>query len=142
MDFDSRIGAYGVVIREHRLLMSLWRGPTEDIWTLPGGGVELGEQPDEACIREIHEETGYHAVLGELIGVTSRTFEAGRRLSQPGRPLLAVQVLYRAEVVSGELRPEVDGSSIDAAWIPVAELGRHTVSPTVLRALDLAGVAR
>ncbi|MEV4901871.1 NUDIX domain-containing protein [Citricoccus sp. NPDC055426] len=142
MDFDSRVGAYGVVIRDHALLMSLWQGPTENIWTLPGGQVELGEQPDEACVREILEETGYHAVLGDLLGVTSRTIEAGRRLSHPGRPLLTVQVLYRADVVSGELRPETDGSSIDAAWIPLDELHRHRTSPTVHRALELFGAPR
>ena len=142
MDFDSRVGAYGVVIRERTLLMSLWQGPTENIWTLPGGQVELGEQPDEACVREILEETGYHAELGELLGVTSRTIEGGRRLSRPGRPLLTVQVLYRADVVSGQLRPEVDGSSIDAAWIPLADLHRHRTSPTVHRALELAGALR
>lgn len=142
MDFDSRVGAYGVVIREDSLLMSLWQGPTENIWTLPGGQVELGEQPDEACVREILEETGYHAELGELLGVTSRTIEGGRRLSHPGRPLLTVQVLYRAGVVSGQLRAEVGGSSIDAAWIPLQELHRHRTSPTVHRALELAGVLR
>ncbi|MFC0250023.1 NUDIX hydrolase [Citricoccus parietis] len=142
MDFDSRVGAYGVVIRDRALLLSLWAGPTENIWTLPGGQVELGEQPHEACVREIMEETGYQAELGELLGVTSRTIEGGHRISHPGRPLLTVQVLYRAAVVSGELRPEVDGSSIDAAWIPLAELHRHRTSPTVQRALELAGASR
>jgi 8-oxo-dGTP diphosphatase len=142
MDFDTRVGAYGVVVQRNALLLSLWEGPEDNIWTLPGGRVELGEQPDEACVREIHEETGYHAELGELLGVTSRTIEAERRLSHPGVPLLTVQVLFRAEVIAGELRPEADGSSIDAAWIPLAELHRHRVSPTVLRALELARVGR
>ena len=38
MDFDTRVGAYGVVLQEDRLLMSLWDGPTHPVWTLPGGG--------------------------------------------------------------------------------------------------------
>jgi 8-oxo-dGTP diphosphatase len=142
MDFDTRVGAYGVVVQQNALLLSLWQGPRENVWTLPGGGMELGEQPEEACVREIHEETGYQAELGGLLGVTSRTIQAERRLRRPGVPLLTVQVIYRAEVVAGELRPETDGSSIDAAWIPLEDLDRHRVSPTVLRALDLAGVGQ
>ncbi|QCU77619.1 NUDIX domain-containing protein [Citricoccus sp. SGAir0253] len=142
MDFDTRVGAYGVIVRDDTLLLSLWDGPVEALWTLPGGGMELGEQPEQACVREIEEETGYRARLQGLVGVTSRTIDGAHRATHPGRPLLAVQVIYRAEVVSGVLRPEVGGSSIDAAWIPLDELHRHRTSQNVHRALELAGVGR
>ncbi|MCT2088065.1 NUDIX domain-containing protein [Micrococcus terreus] len=146
MDFDTRVGAYGVVLQEDRLLLSLWDGPNHPVWTLPGGGMEVGETPEQSCIREIEEETGYHSVLHELLGVTSRTIPAERRLRGQPRPLLAVQVIFRAQTVSGTLRAEVGGSSIDAAWLPLSELARlrtaepHRVSPVVLAALELAGI--
>lgn len=143
MDFDTRVGAYGVIVRDGTLLLSLWQGPRQAVWTLPGGGIELGEQPEQACLREIEEETGYAARLDGLLGVISRTIDAEHRIHRAQqRSLLAVQVLYRAEVVSGRLRAEVDGSSIDAAWIPLEELHRHPTSPHVGRALELAGVLR
>lgn len=142
MDFDTRVGAYGVIVRDGTLLLSLWQGPREAIWTLPGGGIELGEQPEQACVREIAEETGYTARLQGLLGVTSRTIDAEHRARPGQRSLLAVQVLYRADIVSGRLRPEVGGSSIDAAWIPLAGLDAHRMSPHVHRALELAGVSR
>jgi 8-oxo-dGTP diphosphatase len=142
MDFDTRVGAYGVIVQDGTLLLSLWQGPLEAIWTLPGGGIELGEQPEQACVREIEEETGYMARLDGLLGVISRTIDAEHRVSRRQRALLAVQVLYRAEIVSGQLRAEVGGSSIDAAWIPLEELHRHRTSPHVHRALELAGVRR
>ena len=144
MDFDTRVGAYGVIVQDGALLLSLWQGPTESIWTLPGGGIELGEQPEQACLREIEEETGYTARLDGLLGVISRTIDAEHRARprQRSRSLLVVQVLYRAEIVSGALRAEIGGSSIDAAWIPLSELDRHRTSPHVVRALELAGVHR
>jgi 8-oxo-dGTP diphosphatase len=140
MDFDTRVGAYGVIVQDGTLLMSLWEGPLEALWTLPGGRIELGEQPEQACLREIEEETGYTARLDGLLGVISRTIDAEHRTHDLNRALLTVQVLYRAEIVSGHLRAEVGGSSSDAAWIPLDELHRHPTSPHVLRALDLAGV--
>lgn len=150
MEFDTRVGAYGVVLEEDRLLMSLWDGPRHPVWTLPGGGMEPGEQPEQSCVREIHEETGYRARPTGLLGVISRTIPTAQRLHSvgwQGRPLLGVQVLYRAERVSGTLRAEVGGSSIDATWMPLAELGRllhaepDLVSPHVAAGLDRAGIA-
>ncbi len=143
MDFDTRVGAYGVIVQDGTLLLSLWQGPREALWTLPGGGIELGEQPEQACLREIEEETGYTARLDGLLGVISRTIDPEHRTSRHRqRALLAVQVLYRAEIISGQLRPEIGGSSIDAAWIALDELHRHPTSPHVRRALELAGVSR
>lgn len=148
MDFDTRVGAYGVVLQEDRLLLSLWDGPAHPVWTLPGGGMELGETPEQSCVREIEEETGYRADLQDLLGVTSRTIPAERRLNGQPAPLLAVQIIYRAQIISGALRPEVGGSSIDAQWLSRAELDRlradepHRVSATVWTGLELATAPR
>ena len=89
MDFDTRVGAYGVVLQEDQLLLSLWDGPNHPVWTLPGGGMEPHETPEISCVREIEEETGYLSELQGLLGVTSRTIPAERRLHGQPRPLLA-----------------------------------------------------
>ena len=44
-------------------------------WTTPGGRVEAGESPVAALIREIHEESGYHAQIEHLVGVYSAPFK-------------------------------------------------------------------
>ena len=34
------------------------------IWALPGGGLETGETPEDAAIREAYEESGYEVKIG------------------------------------------------------------------------------
>jgi ADP-ribose pyrophosphatase YjhB (NUDIX family) len=43
-------------------------------WTTPGGRMEAGESPVDALVREVHEETGYHARVLGLVGVYSAPF--------------------------------------------------------------------
>jgi ADP-ribose pyrophosphatase len=48
-----------IVVRDSRVLL-IQRGqpPSEGLWAIPGGRVELGETLQEAAEREIKEETG------------------------------------------------------------------------------------
>jgi 8-oxo-dGTP diphosphatase len=55
------------------LCVKLNYGPLN--WTTPGGRVEAGESPVAALIREIHEESGYHAQVERLVGVYAAPFK-------------------------------------------------------------------
>jgi 8-oxo-dGTP pyrophosphatase MutT (NUDIX family) len=39
----------------------------KDFWNLPGGGVDAGETPYEACVREVREELGLAPPIGRLL---------------------------------------------------------------------------
>lgn len=43
------------------------RDAEREYWTLPGGGVEMGESPLEAIVREVKEETGLEAKVLRLL---------------------------------------------------------------------------
>ena len=105
------------------------------------GGIELGESPEEACLREVWEETGHTAELTGLLGVTTGTIPVEKRLRGEPLPLLTVQVLYTARITGGVLRPEVGGSSTDARWFDLAELSGLRTASWVTEALARAGVA-
>jgi ADP-ribose pyrophosphatase YjhB (NUDIX family) len=55
-------------------LILLKRGfdPGKDLWTFPGGFVDLGESVEQAAVREAQEELGIAIELTQLIGVYSR----------------------------------------------------------------------
>lgn len=140
--FETRAGAYALIVEDGRVLLSAWDGPDGLMWTLPGGGIELGESPEQACVREVEEETGHTAELTGLLGVTTGAVPAERRHRGGPLALLTVQVLYTARLIGGTLRPEVDGSSVDARWFDLADLPGLAVASWVHRALDLAAAAQ
>lgn len=120
-----RVAAYAIITDEcDKLLLAHWRDGRHSGWTLPGGGIDPGEAPEDAVVREVYEETGYHAEVGELLGIDSRVIPVGSRLDPgAGEPLHALRIIYRARVTGGTLRNEVDGSTDEAAWFRPEEVG-------------------
>ncbi|MCA5924745.1 MULTISPECIES: NUDIX hydrolase [Curtobacterium] len=138
-DYDTRLAAYGVITDGSRVLLARLRHPDAGTWTLPGGGVEFDETVEQAVAREVREETGYEAEVGALLGVRHHTVPAERRIHRNGRPMKAVQVVFRATVVGGALRDELDGSTDEARWIPIADLPQYRHGLLVPIALGWAG---
>ncbi len=62
------IGAFAIILDDRQRVLLCHRRDM-DAWNLPGGGVESGEMPTEAVIRETLEETGLHVAIERLVGV-------------------------------------------------------------------------
>lgn len=61
MQYKLWNGASAIIIRDNRVLMI--RTIDSNSWSIPSGGVEDGETVEEACIREVAEETGYEVKI-------------------------------------------------------------------------------
>jgi len=131
----QRVAAYNVCIDEsRRLLMCRLSDITErpGYWTLPGGGIDHGEHPEAGALRELTEDTGLVGRIVELLTVDSLQ----RVYVRPGTDVAldyhSVRIIYRTEIIGGDLRDETDESTDMAAWfahedaagLPLVELGR------------------
>ncbi len=138
---DLRVAAYAVIVDARGMLLAHWHDGPRAAWTLPGGGLQAGEDPADAVVREVREETGFDVVVDELLGIHSRVIPARQRIA-PGAagPLHTLRIVYRARVVDGELRDEVGGSTDRAAWFALdAVEDLHRVQLVDL-AREMAGV--
>ncbi|MDO8618192.1 MAG: NUDIX domain-containing protein [Candidatus Uhrbacteria bacterium] len=62
------IAVWGIVLDQHQKVLLCHR-TDQDLWNLPGGGLEAGETPWEGCIREVKEETGFDVVIEKVTGL-------------------------------------------------------------------------
>ena len=81
----QRVAAYVVAADARgRVLLTRFElpgHPGSGAWTLPGGGMEWGEQPHATALRELKEETGLSATIGPSSGVQSEWFDEGTTMS-------------------------------------------------------------
>ena len=129
------MASYAVAINAGAILLARIASgyPGQGRWTLPGGGVEWGEHPDEALVREVHEETGFSVTEFSLIGINSRVFSA--TANHAG--LHAVRMLYDVPL-NGEPRVvEVDGSVDAVRWLALDDVASANTVELVRVGLEM-----
>ncbi|MFC5380148.1 NUDIX hydrolase [Aquipuribacter nitratireducens] len=141
-----RVGVYGVATRgsgtDEEVLLTLIADHAAGAgsWTLPGGGIDHGEDVTAALLREVHEETGLPVRHHRLLGVGSVHF-TGRAPHGPLEDFHGVRVVHHVEVPT-DVEPrvvEVDGSTAAVRWVPVRDLAALPATRLVRHALDLLG---
>ncbi|MGE7925764.1 NUDIX hydrolase [Viridibacillus arvi] len=59
-------GSAAICINENKEVLMV-KGSNSESWAIPSGGIEQGETPEECCIREVKEETGYDIVIEDSL---------------------------------------------------------------------------
>jgi 8-oxo-dGTP diphosphatase len=135
------VGVGAVIVDESARVLLVKRRfePLAGQWSLPGGGVDVGETLEACVIREMREETGLDVEVGPVIEVFDRIMHDGDGRVQ----YHYVLVDYVCRPIGGRLAAASDVA--DVAWVPsdgLAPFGLTDKATEVIgRALVLAADA-
>lgn len=106
------------------------------MWTLPGGGVEFGEHPEETLRRELLEETGLIVEPGPILKLDSVV------INRAADKLHWLRIIYGATVIGGALRDEREGSTDRCDWFTLREASGMPLVSLAAVSLELVDVLR
>lgn len=116
----------GVLIKngDKYLLVKRAAEPDANLWTIPGGLVELGEKVADAAIREALEETGLEIEIIKMLDILNKIV----RDETSRIKFHFIIIVYLAKVKSGVLAPSSD--AMDTRWVKVNELSSYELTET------------
>ncbi len=122
-----RLGCSAVIFDAGREKVLLTRRSDNGLWCLPGGAVDPGESVEEACVREVWEETRLRARVLRMVGVYS---DPNRLVVyKDGNKVQTVALHFEAEVLGGE--PGLSNETTDWGYFSLEQaatlemLGNH-----------------
>ncbi len=113
-------------------LLMIERGPApavwQGMWAFPGGFVDYGEDPEDAVIRELMEETGVKGENPRILHV----------LGEPGRdPRKHCVGLFYLVDVDPSAKPIGDDDAVSAAWVPIEQLNAENVAADHVKIVNM-----
>lgn len=114
------------------LLVKRGRPPKVGHWSVPGGSIEEGETAEAAVVREVVEETGVQVRPLRVVTITELI-----ERDDTGRIRYHYAIAdFLCELLAGEPTPGTDAA--DARWIPIRDLRDYDLTPTTMRAIEIA----
>ncbi|MCX4093670.1 NUDIX hydrolase [Nocardia sp. alder85J] len=112
--------------RDGRVLMI--RRTDNDLYSIPGGGMEVGETVSEAVAREVREETGITVQPKEILGIFSNP---GHVVAyDDGEVRQEFSICFAADPVAGQ--PQTSSESKEVLWVEPADLPTLNIHPSIM----------
>ena len=102
------------IVNKNRKILMIKRAKKEGnlLWAFPGGKVEDGETKEQACIREVHEETGIIVTTKQVLGERIHP-DTNRKITY-----------FLCEYVSGQIKLSNENEIIEIAYKNQQEFNR------------------
>ena len=118
-----------LITKNHQILLIERRKAGQPAYyVLPGGGIEAGETPQQAAIREMKEELGVNIAI-----VRADQDSAADRETW----IVRASLKGDAQPMWQEHHKQSPDNQYRAIWIPFQELSQHTIFPSSITTLNL-----
>lgn len=103
-----------------------------DLWALPGGGIDVGESVSDAVVREVEEETGIHVVPEQLVGIYTNPRHV--MAYDDGEVRQQFSMCFVARMTGGTIRTSSETSEV--LFVPVDQLAALNIHPSMRMRID------
>lgn len=126
--FEGKIAQKAIIVQDDKVL--LMRDPREvgEVWEIPGGRMNIDEEPRAALNRELYEEMGVHCVIHEVIYM--------KQFLQGNEGKRAFVIVYRATLQDEQASFNLDQQEVlEVRWVTQEELSELNLFPEYKEAL-------
>ncbi len=128
--FVGKIAQKAIVVRGGAVLLLRDPRESEEIWELPGGRLNLGEDPSAGLKRELFEELGVEFEIHEVVHM--------EQFKQGSEGNVAFMIAYRATMLNPNESFTLDSTEVaEARFVRKDELQTLTLFPQYERALEI-----
>jgi len=99
---NSLVLSVTAIVRNDKGELLLVHKVDNDLWALPGGGMDVGESISEAVVREVKEETGLDVEVTGIVGIYTDPKHV--MAYDDGEVRQQCSVCFRTRLLGGELR--------------------------------------
>ncbi len=127
------IAVYGLIYNKNGEILIIKRAAHDtfpNVWELPGGTLEFGQDPKEEVQREISEETNLFATIYQVLSIASYIEETNDTIVQ------AIRIAYYAKLENEAQVIQLSKDHSDYMWVSPYELKNILVSDFLLRVLE------
>ncbi len=126
--FNGKVAQKAIIVRGDTVLLTRDPREVELIWELPGGRLNVGEEPRAGLARELKEELGVDCKVHEVVHMEQ--FVQG---NEGARTLV---IVYRATLINAQAAFSLDSREVaEARFVPLTELPTLPLYPEYQRAL-------
>lgn len=129
---NSVVPSTTAVVTDDQGRIALVHRRDNDLWALPGGGMDLGESIVQCVVREVKEETGLDVEVTGLIGVYTNPQHV--LAYDDGEVRQQFSLCFTTRLLGGELL--IDSESTDIAWTAPEQLDALNIHPSMRLRID------
>ena len=124
---NSVVPSTTAIVADGQGRIALVKRKDNELWALPGGGMELGESIEQGAVREVKEETGLDVEVDGLVGVYTNPHHV--MAYDDGEVRQQFSLCFTTKLLGGDL--QFDDESTDIAWVAGGDLASSPMHPSM-----------